>query len=76
MSNLDKIRQIADEVGGTVTEDYSGRHMYGARCVAIDCSDELDVIERAAVHGLERPRIDHLGKGFICYWPDVKGARS
>lgn len=66
------IEEIAAEVGGTFSADYSGRNMYGAQCCAIDCGDYLDVIEQAVRHGIARPKIDQLGKGFIAYWEDSK----
>ena len=49
---------------------YSGRFMYGKSCVA--CSIESNTWE--GLEGLPKAgcRVDHLGLGFVVYWPDAE----
>jgi len=47
---------------------YSGRFMYGKSCVA--CS----IGHTGNLEGLpkEGSRVDHLGMGYVVYWPDAE----
>ena len=67
------IRQLAKEGFGRVYEDYSGRNMYGETCLGIDTSDPDTLIEEAAFRGVRGAVKDNLGKGYIVYWPSIKG---
>lgn len=61
---------------------YSGRFMYGARCIAVEVSEPADLIRIAFWAGqaygeqldaeqfLRNMRSDSLGLGMIYYWPD------
>lgn len=69
---LEELSAIADEVDGQVYKNYSGRGMFGAKCVGITCSSVTSCIEIAAVNGLTGARWDQLGKSFIVYWPDIQ----
>jgi len=68
---IEIIREVADEIGGEVRDDYSGRGMYGANCYGIDCDDDQYAIGEAAERGLKGASVDQLGKGYIVYWPSV-----
>lgn len=53
-------------------EAYSGRSMYGKKCVAIKLgsTDELYKLGRDVGDACPRtPIIDNMGKGYIAYWP-------
>lgn len=67
------LQHIADEVGGTVREDYSGRGMMGATCYGIECQDATKTIEVSAGFGIRGAKIDNMGQGYIVYWPHIKG---
>lgn len=44
---------------------YSGRGMFGARCVAVEDFD-------GEIAGFRGPVYDNMGKGFVAYWPNVR----
>ena len=67
------IEEVADIVGGSVRDSYSGRGMYGKTCYGIDCPDAQGVIEEAAERGLKGASTDNMGKGYIVYWTKIKG---
>ena len=54
---------------------YSGRGMYGERCVAVHCGgrnnvDEDDVLDAVKdIPGAQHPASDSLGLGTVLYWP-------
>jgi hypothetical protein len=73
MTPKEIIESVAEEIGGDVRYDYSGRGMYGTTCMGIACSDYIRCIEVAASNGLRGARFDNMGKKFIVYWPDVEG---
>ena len=45
---------------------YSGRHMYGRRCVAckLDQGSDLEGLPKVGA------MVDQLGKGYLAYWPE------
>lgn len=70
---VEAIERIARKVDGSVRTDYSGRFMYGELCYGIDCDNDVTVIELAGAEGLRGAKVDNMGKGYIVYWPSVKG---
>ena len=69
---IDKIHEIARELGGEVREDYSGRGMFGATCYGIVCDDAAECMERAGSHGIFGAKCDCMGRQVIIYWPHIK----
>ena len=65
------IEEVADAVGGELYRDYSGRGMFGAKCLGIVHADPRAVIEEAAARGLRGASQDSMGRDFIVYWPGV-----
>ena len=65
------IEQVAEHVGGTVNDSYSGRGMFGATCYSIYCNDHIACIEEASARGLRNACYDQMGKGMVVYWPGV-----
>ena len=77
------LSDIADAVQGRVTATYSGRGMYGKRCIGITI-DESDTLAlggaiaslvddeglRSAM--LDGWRSDSMGRGQIIYWPAIQ----
>jgi len=74
MTTQDQIIALADELGGEVRLDYSGRGMFGARCMGIVCEDSEQVILNALGRGLPRGKVDSMGKRAIVYWPGIQAA--
>lgn len=71
MTNQEKVRRVAEEVGGKVREKYSGRFMYGKTCMGIVCGYPIEAIEVAGELGLRGARQDSMGLSYIVYWPTV-----
>lgn len=65
---------IALETAGYEPYAYSGRHMYGARCVAVNLpsTDQLFVLGRELRSDFTEPMRDDMGKGIVAYWPEAK----
>ena len=74
MTTQDQIIALADELGGEVRLDYSGRGMFGARCMGIVCEDSEQVILNALGRGLPRGKVDSMDTRKIVYWPEIKAA--
>ena len=61
---------------------YSGRAMYGARCVAIDGDNVLDAVAKIVeawkdatyelAQLLRRARYDNMGMGMVLYFPEIE----
>lgn len=51
--------------------DYSGRGMFGKRCVGIVTAEPSRIIEEAAARGIRGARTDSMGRSTIVYWPDI-----
>jgi hypothetical protein len=73
--------QEAAEAAGLQLRSYSGRGMYGAVCVGLDCDNvlealgeltETEVLDLSQVaHLLKTASSDSMGRGQIVYWPDI-----
>lgn len=50
--------------------NYSGRGMYGRRCIAVELESLADIV-RLGVELSEGLVIDHLALRFVAYWPDA-----
>lgn len=72
MEIRNKMQEIADEVDGTVRDDYSGRGMYGEECFGVVCEDADECLELAGSKGITGGRVDNMGKRMIVYWPKLK----
>jgi len=75
VSNEDKadiVRELVEEGHGELRENYSGRGMYGARCLGIVTDSPEYVIEEAVLRGLRSACVDNMGKQHIVYWPSVR----
>lgn len=56
---------------------YSGRAMYGRRCLGFRAEDEGPIWQLALALGQEgveipAPSTDSMGRGIIFYWPDIE----
>ena len=71
---IKNIEKVALECGQQykVREDYSGRGMFGKKCVGIVGPNLNLMIEKASEFGDHRGmRTDDMGKSYIVYWPEV-----
>lgn len=76
--------------GSYLTPDYSGRGMYGDRCIGVVCADPtrlavnlgielgrcvlLGSISEEIAEAFQRPQIDSMGRSQIIYWPRLAAA--
>jgi hypothetical protein len=70
------IRELVDDGFGTLRSDYSGRGMFGARCMGIVTDDPQGLIEEAASRGLRGAKVDGMGRDSIVYWERVSAEES
>ena len=71
IENIEEVmEEIAEEVGGELRDNYSGRGMYGKTCYGIDCDNYTTCLEVAGSKGVRGARVDNMGKGWIVYWPN------
>jgi len=72
-AQAEKIVEVLAEDGveASVREEYSGRCMYGATCVAIICDDPMAVgfaAGKARIPSKDRPkRQDNMGRSMVLY---------
>lgn len=69
---IELLHEVSDIVGGEITNNYSGRGMYGARCYGIECDEPVSCIEQAAMQGITGANYDQMGLQYIVYWPGVE----
>jgi hypothetical protein len=53
---------------------YSGRSMYGKKCVAVRLSSYHDLFglgQELSGTFVSTPTLDQLGKGMVAYWPNI-----
>ncbi|MCV2366273.1 hypothetical protein LNV23_22790 [Paucibacter sp. DJ1R-11] len=77
-NKIDIVEHIADELEADFICDYSGRGMYGEKCVAISIdSDEIyEAVQLATLWGIkEIGKIDSMGRGVVIYWPDLEAEK-
>ena len=70
---INAIQDVASDVNGDVRDDYSGRGMMGRECYGIACDNDVECVRLAGKYNLPTPRVDHLGKRYIVYWPRITG---
>lgn len=68
---LEHIVELA-EAHGYLYEDYSGRSMFGAKCVGIVTSNPTTLISQALASGILDHRTDSMGRDTIVYWPHIQ----
>lgn len=69
---IEILHEVADEIGGDLWDNYSGRYMYGLKCYGIVCDEPVRCIEHAAVHGITGASYDNMGLQYIVYWPRIR----
>lgn len=71
-SNKEKIEKLVKETNGKLTTTYSGRGMFGKRCVGVTVSDLTNALMIAGKVGLPKPNWDNMGLDMIIYWPSIE----
>lgn len=83
MNIAEVIKNFCEDYDYTFYSDYSGRCMYGRRCVGIVCDNAMDTLVQlcdairdsseyeSAYDELGSPRVDSLGLETILYFPYV-----
>ena len=66
------LEDVASGVGADVYEEYSGRAMYGRKCIGISCERDNYLYVIATV-GLRGAKTDSMGRDMIVYWPHLTG---
>lgn len=56
---------------------YSGRSMYGKKCLAVNLDSAIDMWDLAQALALDNieisaPELDSMGRGIVVYWPSIK----
>lgn len=72
---LEILNELAHEFGGErerAPRTYSGRGMYGVRCMGITTDNPDGLVEEAAARGLRGARRDNMGLSTIVYWPRIE----
>ncbi len=69
---IEALNEVADEIGGEIRDDYSGRGMFGRNCYGIECDDPIPCIENAAMQGISGANYDQMGLQYIVYWPRIR----
>jgi hypothetical protein len=74
MNMKEKIIAKAEELGLSVSHDYSGRGMFGKACLGVvGTMQDLDTLLseiKGSAKGLKK---DNMGLDYIYYWPDIDG---
>lgn len=71
--HIRKLTEVCNAVeGSSIYRGYSGRGMYGKRCIGISTDDKMATIEEAAAQGIRGAKTDNLGRGYIVYWPNLE----
>ena len=70
----DRLKELAEEIGGSFVTGYSGRGMFGKNCIGIICDYPLSCVEAAGAIGITGARTDSMGLGAIVYWPHIQAA--
>ena len=87
MENIKElIREYCENEGLNYRDDYSGRGMFGEKCIGITCENSLDVLCRLFTYlvdsdeeldgcdvqnALGEPKQDSMGMGSILYFPEI-----
>ena len=72
---LQIVQDLAHLTGATLYPDYSGRGMFGQKCVGLVTptpEDVVTVIQAAKRRGLSGHMRDAMGLGAIVYWPHIQ----
>lgn len=83
MSVRERIERFAEKYEYTFRDDYSGRFMFGRRCIGVSGKGDLkmDLFEFLIDDGLSASRarqiinsasMDNMGLGMIIYFPNIQ----
>jgi hypothetical protein len=82
-----KLIALINESGDFAARSYSGRAMYGRRCVGVTCTNQFKALAsitegvvwddepetmREWIETMDETRIDSMGIDVIIYWPRIE----
>lgn len=77
---LNSLADLASDLSGSFRIDYSGRCMYGQKCIGFDLDgtpdmlslglELADILGKKAKDLIRSARTDSMGMGIILYFPD------
>jgi hypothetical protein len=77
--HIETIQDLISDIDGADLRSYSGRGMYGKRCLGIDMDSMADAFRFALMVqdedlsvALSNPCFDSMGLGIIVYFPNVE----
>lgn len=70
-TKIEYIKDICALVNGELRTDYSGRGMFGKKCIGIVTKYPDDAIAEAKTMCLPTPKVDNMALEFIVYWPQI-----
>lgn len=68
---IELLKDVANDLGASFRERYSGRGMFGRECPGIVFHSPTEVIELAAEKGIRGAMQDSMGTRTIVYWPCI-----
>ena len=83
---IDAIKEFCYDEGYDFLQDYSGRCMYGSRCVGLVCDNILETVCNLLVYIIDGdeelnaddvlsaigyPKSDNMGRKYILYFPKL-----
>jgi hypothetical protein len=76
MNAIDKLRQVARNNGWEFVNDYSGRYMFGRKCVGIVGPSSGEILQAVLLDSVTVAfftgwREDTMAFEVIVYWPDI-----
>ena len=71
MTVIDVIKTLVEKFEGRPYFGYSGRGMYGTKCVGIVCDYPGEVEDYCDELGFDKPSIDNMGLDYIVYWTNI-----
>ena len=71
MTVIDVIKTLVEKFEGRPYFGYSGRGMYGKKCVGIVCDYPGEVEDYCDELGFDKPSIDNMGLDYIVYWTNI-----
>jgi hypothetical protein len=73
--DLETIQHLLEDQGYEVRLHYSGRAIYGAKCLGVIVGDTGHLFTLGQLlheYDLPTPRTDSMGRDVIAYWPDIR----
>lgn len=70
--SLQSLIRFCEDHDARVVDDYSGRGMYGAKCIAVYCGRHSEVRDYLKRNSMGEGRVDSMGFDVVHYWPSAQ----